>query len=132
MPSLHRRLAGPTSLAALIFALSACTVVVEEPGPIPIDPGPRICTREYAPVCATRGGDRQTFSNPCLADQAGYRIVDRGECRRRPPRPPVEEPRFCTREYAPVCGRRGSDIRTFGNACEARASDYRIIDRGPC
>ncbi|MGB5802224.1 MAG: peptidase, partial [Mesorhizobium sp.] len=36
------------------------------------------------------------------------------------------------REYRPVCARRGNSIRTFSNACEARAADYRIVGNGRC
>ena len=113
--------------------LSACTVAVDE-GPgyrPPPRPEPRYCTREYEPVCARRGHDRQTFPNGCMAERAGYRIVGRGECRRHDDeggRPS----RACTMEYAPVCGRRGRDFRTFSNACTARASDYRVIGEGSC
>ena len=42
------------------------------------------------------------------------------------------EQTFCTREYAPVCARRHGQMRTFPNACEARAADYRIVGDGPC
>ncbi|PSJ60583.1 Kazal-type serine protease inhibitor domain-containing protein [Kumtagia ephedrae] len=95
---------------------------------------PRACTREYRPVCARRGGDRQTFNNPCLAEQAGYRVLGDGECRRGGGGgdDDGDRPRFCTREYAPVCARRGGDRRTFPNACEARSADYRILGEGPC
>jgi hypothetical protein len=48
------------------------------------------------------------------------------------PRPPRPGPGFCTQEYDPVCGRRGSDLRTFANACLADRADYRIIGRGEC
>lgn len=111
-------------LFVVVAALSACTVVVED-GPVDAGPGP-LCTREYAPVCARRGGDRQTFANACEADAAGYLIVRRGECVRD------EGPRFCTREYAPVCARRGGSVRTFPNSCEADAAGYRIFSGGPC
>lgn len=50
----------------------------------------------------------------------------------RPPPPRPDRPSICTREYAPVCGRQGRDMRTFGNACEARAADYRIVSQGEC
>jgi hypothetical protein len=120
--------AGPAAVFGLAL-LSACTVVVEEPGPLP-GPGPQICTREYEPVCARRGGERRTFANGCLADRAGYDVVRRGECRRDVV--VEEEPRFCTREYQPVCGRRGDSLRTFGNECEADAAGYRVIDEGEC
>jgi len=124
-----------------LLMLASCTVVVDEgpdrprPGP---GPRPEFCTREYDPVCGERRSDRQTFANACEADRAGYRIVRRGECRRggndggwgqgggR------DEPRVCTREYRPVCGQRGGSIRTFGNACEADAAGYRVVDNRPC
>ncbi|TJU93237.1 MAG: peptidase, partial [Mesorhizobium sp.] len=43
-----------------------------------------------------------------------------------------EEQTFCTREYAPVCARRHGEMRSFPNACEARAADYRVVGDGPC
>ena len=49
------------------------------PGTAPPD-RPQFCTREYAPVCATRGGSRQTFGNSCEAEAAGYRIIRDGRC----------------------------------------------------
>ena len=113
-----------------LAVLSACTVVVDEPGPLPRPgPEPQYCTREYNPVCA-RGndGERRTFANGCLADQAGYDIIRRGECRRDR----EEEPRFCTKEYRPVCAQRGGTLRTFGNECEADAAGWRVVDNGPC
>lgn len=122
------------ALAALVLStlLSACTVVVDD-GPNyrpPPRPGPSYCTREYEPVCARRGHDRQSFSNACLARRAGYRIVDDGLCRGRPGG--GDGPTFCTREYAPVCARRGSSFRTFPNACEARAANWRVVGGGRC
>ena len=113
------------ALAGLIV-LSACTVVVDEPGP-----GPGFCTREYDPVCARRQGERRTFSNACLADRAGFQIIRRGECRREGGGG-GDEPRFCTREYRPVCARRDGRFRTFGNACEADAAGWRVVSNGEC
>lgn len=173
-----------SAFAAMLFGLlSACTaVVVDDPGPLP-GPGPRICTREYDPVCARRGPEVRTFGNGCLADTAGYRVIRGGEC--GPDRPPpvvrgcprqydpvcarrggrrqtfandclAEEAGyrvirggecrddyadeggqsggggFCTREYRPVCARRGPEVRTFGNDCEARSANYRVVSDGPC
>jgi hypothetical protein len=116
--------------AATLSMLASCTVVVDEPGPGPIrDDGP-MCTREYDPVCARRGDSRRTFSNPCLADSAGYRIVRRGECRGG-----GDEgggPRGCSREYDPVCGRRGGEQRAFANSCLADEAGYRVVRRGQC
>jgi hypothetical protein len=45
---------------------------------------------------------------------------------------PDPGPQFCTREYAPVCARSGSDRRTFPNECEADRAGYRIIRDGEC
>jgi hypothetical protein len=112
--------------------LSACTAVDDDgSGP---GPEPQFCTREYDPVCA-RGsdGDRRTFANGCLADRAGYDIIRRGECRRDGGGDQGGgEPRFCTREYQPVCGRNREGHRTFDNACEADAAGYRVVDTGRC
>ncbi|MBN9258867.1 MULTISPECIES: Kazal-type serine protease inhibitor [unclassified Mesorhizobium] len=121
----------------LSIILAACTVVVDDgpgprpPRPRPPHPGPQVCTMEYRPVCARRGGDRQTFSNACMADRAGYRIIDNGPCRGGGGGGGNEQA-FCTREYRPVCARRDGRLRTFPNACEARAADFRVIDDGPC
>ncbi|MDX8481385.1 Kazal-type serine protease inhibitor domain-containing protein [Mesorhizobium sp. VK24D] len=109
--------------------LAACTVVADE-GPRPPRPHPQLCTMQCDPVCARRGGDRQTFANACLAEREGYRIVHDGPC--RDGGGGGGEQTFCTREYAPVCARRHGEVRTFPNACEARAADYRIIGDGPC
>ena len=128
------------TLALTALTLMSCTVVVDEPRPSrPDRPGP-ICTREYSPVCAERFGERETFSNACLAEAAGYRILRGGECRRQDPRPgkperpdrPERPHTMCQRNYDPVCARRGNDIRTFDNSCGATALDYRIIHQGPC
>ncbi|MER9584063.1 Kazal-type serine protease inhibitor [Mesorhizobium sp. M0047] len=119
------------AILLLSTILAACTVVVDDgPGARPPRPEPQYCSRQYEPVCARRGGDRQTFANACLADRAGYRIVRDGPC--RDGGGGGEEQTFCTREYAPVCARRHGEMRTFPNACEARAADYRVVDDGPC
>ena len=111
--------------------LAACTVVVDDgPRPRPPSPHPQLCTMQDQPVCARRGGDRQTFANACLAEREGYRILREGAC--RDGGGGGGEQTFCTREYAPVCARRHGQVRTFPNACEARAADYRIVGDGPC
>src|SRR5690606_17685346 len=105
----------------------ACQVDVA-PAPVPGQPPPMACTREFAPVCARRDGRVRTFDNACLARVAGFRIIHRGQCRATgpvspiPPRP--SRPIACTFEYAPVCARRGSRIQTFSNECLARAEGF--------
>jgi hypothetical protein len=42
-----------------------------------------VCTLQYQPVCATRGGLTRTYGNACQARTDGARIVAQGECRRR-------------------------------------------------
>ena len=122
----------------------------------------RACTREYAPVCGANGRDRQTFANACEARNSGYDIIGRGECQVRRPdsgwgddqdrdRPDWrdrnrdrERPdwrdrdqgndgqRVCTMEYNPVCGQRGGNLKTFGNACSAGVAGYRVVRPGEC
>ncbi len=49
------------------------------------------------------------------------------------PRPIASSgPQICTMEYAPVCGQRGNRLRTFPNACHARADGFRVVHRGEC
>lgn len=126
------------------------------------DPRPdegRACTREYAPVCGSRGRDRQTFANACEARTSGFDVIGRGECQVRRPdvgwtdggdgrdrdrdrerprdrdREDRERPRdqrVCTMEYNPVCAQRGRDRKTFSNTCSAGAEGYRVIRPGEC
>ncbi|MBP2558285.1 hypothetical protein J2T08_005014 [Neorhizobium galegae] len=48
----------------------------------------------------------------------------------RPGRP--EQPRFCTREYRPVCGQQGGRTQTFPNACEAANAGFGVVASGEC
>lgn len=123
---------------------------------------PQACPMIYAPVCAQRGNDRQTFENACQANAAGYGVIRQSECRgdggQRPPggpggsvpggvpgssgpsQPPVTNqppqqpgpPGACTREFAPVCGTVGGARQTFSNACMAREAGARQIRPGQC
>lgn len=120
------------AVVALSALLGACTVVVDDgPDYRPPRPGPAYCTAEYVPVCARRGRDRQSFANSCLARREGYRVVSEGLCRGGSGRDDGERT-FCTREYAPVCASRRGNVRTFPNACEARAAHWRVVGNGPC
>ena len=90
MPSFSfAKIAGGLAVTAVMLA--GCVVVEDGPGHRPPPPrpgGPTACTFEYAPVCGERRGDRQTFSNACLARADGYRVAYGGQCRAsRPDRP---------------------------------------------
>lgn len=120
---------GALALAAL---LAACVVVDDRPPPPrPGPPSPPICTREYAPVCARAGRDRQTFANECLAETAGYRIIHAGPCRAGGGGGGGLQV-SCPQVYDPVCARRGNHVRTFGNTCEAGVASYQVIHAGEC
>ncbi|MDW5313390.1 Kazal-type serine protease inhibitor domain-containing protein [Rhizobium sp. PL01] len=125
------------AFAALsLGALTACTVVVDEPGgrpyPRPEPSNPQMCTMQYDPVCGERGNNRRTFSNACQARADGYRITGRGECRPERPDSGGDRPQICTREYSPVCARQGRREQTFSNACMAEADGFRVVSRGEC
>jgi hypothetical protein len=129
-----RKLAGLFArIGAFAFAaaalLSACTVEVQQPRPLP-PPGQGFCTREYAPVCARRGQNFRTFSNSCVAEEAGYRIVSAGECRGGGGGVAIEP--ACPKTFDPVCASRGNDARTFVNSCTARETGFRVIYPGEC
>jgi hypothetical protein len=117
-------------IAALSAALTAaaCTVAVDDNPPPRPGPQPQICTREFAPVCAARNGERRTFTNECVAETSGFRIISDGECRRGPPVRPTE----CADDYAPVCAARPGERRTFDNSCEAEAKGFQVIQNGQC
>ncbi|TYR29695.1 hypothetical protein FY036_22895 [Mesorhizobium microcysteis] len=119
------------ALAVVATVLAACVVVEEGPGPRPPRPDrpPEMCTREYAPVCGERRGERQTFGNACMARADGFRIVGQGECRRE--RPPQQQT-ACPMIYQPVCGERRGERRTFGNSCSAGAEGFRVVGQGEC
>jgi len=42
--------------------------------------GPAACPRIYRPVCGVVNGVRRTYSNSCVARQAGARIIAQGQC----------------------------------------------------
>lgn len=118
-------------MAALGMVLTSCTVTVDESAP---PSRPAMCTREYQPVCAGRFGERETFSNACVARAEGFDVIHRGECRRRPPvvDPGPGEGVVCPMIHAPVCARQGRVFRTFSNSCIADASGFRVIADGEC
>jgi len=97
----------------------------------PIAGRPVACSREFAPVCARRGGRQRTFDNACTARASGFQVINRGQCRASTP-PVSSRPVACTREFAPICARRGNVSLTFDNACLARAKGFRPVHSGRC
>jgi Kazal-type serine protease inhibitor domain len=49
------------------------------PDPEPM--GPVVCTQEYAPVCGRLSDIVRTFSNRCMAEGSGFRVIGNGVCR---------------------------------------------------
>ncbi len=41
---------------------------------------PEVCSEQYNPVCAEKGGTRQTYSNACFAKLAQAALVSDGQC----------------------------------------------------
>lgn len=71
-----------------IAALAGCVVVEPEgvPAPGPGGQGPApgqvMCTMDYRPVCGQIDNRLpKTYSNSCVAANAGATIVNQGECR---------------------------------------------------
>ena len=64
-----------TVIGLSLFA-GACTNMEDMPGP----DRPKICTKEYMPVCAAKKLRRQTFGNACEAQAAGYLVIREGKC----------------------------------------------------
>jgi hypothetical protein len=94
------------------------------------------CPRTLDPVCARRGGDVRTFANDCRASEAGFRVMYAGECNGGGSvgggGGPGGPQQYCTREYAPVCARRGSRYQTFPNQCEAENAGFSVVSDGTC
>lgn len=65
---------------AAIFVATGC--VEKMPGPDrPRPERPKVCTQEYAPVCAVKRGQRKTFSNACMARAERYTVISAEPCK---------------------------------------------------
>ncbi|HLP80055.1 MAG TPA: Kazal-type serine protease inhibitor [Acidobacteriota bacterium] len=95
----------------------------------PITEG-KMCTMQYAPVCATfYDGTQVTFGNSCTADAIGIVSVVDGECATADQAQRTYcnkeagqgELTICTADYNPVCGWNENSVKigTFSNQCGA-------------
>ncbi|MEQ8699276.1 MAG: hypothetical protein RLT05_22310 [Bauldia litoralis] len=114
-------LAGGTAARAATVSLADIAQIEAQMGTID-QVAQRACPRIYRPVCGVVHGQRRTYSNNCVARNAGARIVSRGQCRAR----------ACTRIYRPVCGVVHGQRRTYSNSCVARNAGARIVAQGQC
>lgn len=90
---------------------------------IKMDPCPDL----YSPVC---GCNDKTYSNKCLAENAGVLKWEKGPCANQCIDPTKLNPDMaCAQIYDPVCG---CNNKTYGNACEAERSGVTKWEKGEC
>ncbi|MFK7932655.1 MAG: Kazal-type serine protease inhibitor domain-containing protein [Saprospiraceae bacterium] len=89
------------------------------------------CVKIYKPVC---GCDEQTYSNSCMAENAGVTKWTNGKCDPKAMEGCVDlrranPSRTCMEIYRPVCG---CDGETYENACYAERKGIVKWDMGAC
>ena len=114
------------SLAVTLLALAACTVPMDQGRPVLPSQHAGACTREFAPVCGQRRNDRQSFANSCLAREAGFRVIHRGQCGSG------SSADVCGSQVQPVCARRGNQAMMFQNSCRAEVAGFRVTSVTAC
>lgn len=64
-------------IASLAFASEASADIMPPPATRHHDP---VCTTQYDPVCGELNGKLKTYSNKCVAQGAGAKVIAVGEC----------------------------------------------------
>lgn len=67
-------------------------------------------------------------ASPAIVTSSPARIVTA----QLAPNDAMRRPTVCTEQYAPVCGRLGNLVKSYSNACYARAAGADVIAQGPC
>ncbi|XP_046811559.1 uncharacterized protein LOC124420985 [Lucilia cuprina] len=109
---------------------------------------PQFCTREYRPVCAEFKGEEREFPNKCVLLKAicennkKWELVKHGPCSMQTPSLiqvfPPKCPKFCTREFDPVCAKLNNELRQFSNRCVLESwkcdtnEKWEFVNKGPC
>lgn len=81
-----RKIAAHAAMAALAAAFVLGTTGLSEAAKkkkaAPKAPAAKEwCKWDYAPVCGTVGGKKQTFGNACFAKEAGAKKIKKGACK---------------------------------------------------
>jgi hypothetical protein len=79
-----RKVAAQAAMAALAaaFMLGATGVSEAKKKAAPKAPAAKEwCKWDYAPVCGTVAGKKQTFSNACFAKENGAKKIKKGVCK---------------------------------------------------
>jgi hypothetical protein len=108
----------------VMFALSAL-LLAGVAAPVSPAQAAAKCSKIFIPVCAvTKAGDRQTFSNSCMARAAHATILHSGKCGGE----------FCEFIFLPVCARDPATRQptTYPNACLAEKANAPLLHNGAC
>jgi Kazal-type serine protease inhibitor domain len=102
--------------AFAIVLLAACSGHAEQ----------KMCPRVAHPVCGlTKDAKRSTFTNDCMAEGAGARVLHQGAC---------EGGDMCSMLYKPVCASDPATGRekTYSSQCASEHANAAVTHDGEC